>query len=284
MKGGNRLFMLAGLAVLLALAGCGRNMLLQGERAAVVHVRGFGGNIFSYRNVIPLLARDPRVIAVDLKGCGYSERDAHTGLSHRDQVAMLKGLLDKLGVERAAFVGHSLGGAVVQRFAATHPKMVDALVLVALARATAVGSISRLTSVFLLRPLVSALVGLTTAASYALQHSVAAQPTGRSPCGSCQAPAPALIYDATTLTDEVRRLTGLRIEARSPHLRLWRRSATTPSSARDHHAGAAAYAADDRAVAERRPPVVRQLPQAQLVVIDSAAHLLMEERPEGARG
>ena len=101
----------------------------------MVLVHGFGGQTYSYRRLIPGFARDHRVIAVDLKGYGYSERNPHTGLTHTAQATMLKSLLDRLGVARATFVGHSMGGAVVQRFAVAYPEMVDALVLAASASA-----------------------------------------------------------------------------------------------------------------------------------------------------
>ena len=103
----------------------------QGAGPAVVLIHGFGGHTYSYRHLIPVFARDHRVITIDLKGYGYSERNAHAGLSLTAQVSMLKSLLEKLGIAHATFVGHSMGGGVVQRFAVTHPEAVDALVLVA---------------------------------------------------------------------------------------------------------------------------------------------------------
>jgi pimeloyl-ACP methyl ester carboxylesterase len=276
--------------------GYGVHCVLQGEGPAVVLVHGFGGNIFSYRNVIPLLARNRRVIAVDLKGCGYSERDAHTGLSHGDQVAMLKGLLDKLGVERATVVGHSLGGAVAQRFAATHPEMVDALVLVA----SSTGDerwgeyLGRFVPpVFILRPLVSVLVALTAAAAYTLQYSVAAQDlVGK--FSHMRFVSRRLLrlwaYDAKTLTDEVC----------DGYLRPIRIRGTLASILRSVHdterEGAIdrlritmpvllLYGAGDRAVPLSAAHRLSELlPQAHLVVIDRAAHLLLEERPEECAG
>ncbi len=103
----------------------------QGAGPAIVLVHGFGGQTANYAQLMPLLAADHRVIAVDLKGYGYSERDARAGLSATDQVTMLRQLLDRLGVARAVFVGHSMGGGIVQRFAATYPDAVEALVLMA---------------------------------------------------------------------------------------------------------------------------------------------------------
>ncbi|HEY8172598.1 MAG TPA: alpha/beta hydrolase [Dehalococcoidia bacterium] len=111
--------------------GYGVHHVEQGTGPAIVLIHGFGGHTYHYRRMIPSLAREHRVIAVDLKGFGYSERDANAGLSHEDQVAMLKKLLRRLDVDRALFVGHSMGGAVVQRLAAHHPEMVDGLVLIA---------------------------------------------------------------------------------------------------------------------------------------------------------
>src|SRR6476659_4957174 len=63
----------------------------RGPRTMVL-VHGFGGHTYSYRELMPLLS-SWRLIAVDLKGYGYSERDASTGLMASDQVAMLRGML-----------------------------------------------------------------------------------------------------------------------------------------------------------------------------------------------
>jgi pimeloyl-ACP methyl ester carboxylesterase len=111
--------------------GYGVHYVEQGAGPAVVLLHGFGGHTYSFRNLIPALAEDHRVVAVDLKGFGYSQRHAHAGLSQRDQVAMLGRLLDALTIEDAVLIGHSMGGAVAQRFALAHPQRVRALVLIA---------------------------------------------------------------------------------------------------------------------------------------------------------
>jgi len=246
--------------------GYGVHCVLQGAGPAVVLVHGFGGNVYSYRKLIPLLARDHRVVAVDLKGYGYSQRDGQAGVSHGDQVAMLKGLLDRLGIGRAAFVGHSMGGAVVQRFAATYPEMVDVLVLAASVTGDErIGQhLGRIAPpAFLLKPLIPVLAGLTS--TRLLQLS---------------------FHDPSMLTDEVRDgyLRPIRIRGTLDGiLRSIRESGRDAAIDRSRITMPVLllYAAHDRAVPLDAAQRLRELlPQARLVVIARAAHLLLEERPE----
>jgi pimeloyl-ACP methyl ester carboxylesterase len=77
---------------------------------------------------MPPLAAHHRVLAVDLPGSGATDR-----LPDRPSLRLLAhqlhGLLDVLGVEQAAFVGHSLGGAVALELARMHPARISRLVL-----------------------------------------------------------------------------------------------------------------------------------------------------------
>ncbi len=102
-----------------------------GSGPTVVLVHGFAGSVFSWRAVIPELAREARVIAVDLPGFGASDRRRGIGYGHERQAARLAELLRGLGIERAALVGHSMGGAIVQRLAVREPALAGRLVLVA---------------------------------------------------------------------------------------------------------------------------------------------------------
>jgi len=111
--------------------GYGVHYIDRGHGPAVLLIHGFGGQTYSYRNLMPLLEREHRVIAVDLKGFGYSERNASTSLSAEAQVAMLRAFLARCAADRAVVVGHSMGGGIALRLAATHPELVQALVLAA---------------------------------------------------------------------------------------------------------------------------------------------------------
>jgi pimeloyl-ACP methyl ester carboxylesterase len=98
---------------------------------ANVLIHGFLGHTYSFRLLIPELAMDSRVVAVDLKGSGYSGRPKKGDYSQTEQARLVVGLLDKLGIDRASLVGHSLGGEVAMRIAANRPDRVDKLVLAA---------------------------------------------------------------------------------------------------------------------------------------------------------
>lgn len=109
----------------------------QGEGAPIVLLHGFAGSSFSWRHVIPLLAANHRVIAVDFPGFGFSDRSTSIVLSHQRQAERVAALLDYLGVAQAVVVGHSMGGAIAQRLAIASPARVERLILVAAVDASA---------------------------------------------------------------------------------------------------------------------------------------------------
>ena len=100
-------------------AGAGRPVLLlhQTPRSAD-----------EYRDAIPLLARDFRVIAMDTIGYGDSYKPART-CSIEDYAAGALRVLDGLGVGAAAVVGHHTGAVIGMELAAAHPERVERLVL-----------------------------------------------------------------------------------------------------------------------------------------------------------
>ena len=96
----------------------------------VLPISGLNGLAAPWRTVAASLARRFRVITHDHRGLGASDRWA--GAWSVDQIAAdVIGLMDRLGLEQAHLVGHSLGGAVVQAIAADYPNRVDRLVIFA---------------------------------------------------------------------------------------------------------------------------------------------------------
>src|SRR5918992_359591 len=81
-----------------------------------------------YRDVLPLLGRDFRAIAMDTLGFGDSDRPA-AGPSIELWAEGAFALLDALEEPRAAIVGHHTGAVITVEMAASAPARVSALVL-----------------------------------------------------------------------------------------------------------------------------------------------------------
>jgi len=99
-----------------------------GSGPAVVLVHGFASSLYTWKDVIPALSAGHDVVALDLPGFG--ESDQPPDLSFEDFPRAVLGLMDHLGIEKAALVGNSLGGATAAMVAADRPERVDALALI----------------------------------------------------------------------------------------------------------------------------------------------------------
>ncbi len=99
-----------------------------GSGKTLVLIHGFASSLYTWSETLPVLARTHDVVALDLPGFGASEMPAD--LSWPELPRAVLGLMDRLGVERAALIGHSLGGAVALSVAAEAQGRVEALVLI----------------------------------------------------------------------------------------------------------------------------------------------------------
>jgi pimeloyl-ACP methyl ester carboxylesterase len=112
--------------------------LEQGDGEAVVLLHGLLGTVELHwidgyagmnPNVVPALARSYRVLAVDLRGHGRSDKPhavADYGARMADDVIAL---LDHTGISRAHVVGYSLGSIVAAKVACDHADRVGRVVL-----------------------------------------------------------------------------------------------------------------------------------------------------------
>ena len=80
--------------------------------------------------MIPLLSKNFKVYAYDMRGFGETVRPAQVPLSDALWADDLAGLMGALGVEQAALAGWSLGGIVAMKFALRYPQMVSHLILI----------------------------------------------------------------------------------------------------------------------------------------------------------
>jgi pimeloyl-ACP methyl ester carboxylesterase len=99
----------------------------RGAGPPVVLVHGIGSSLFTWRKVLPALATDHDVVALDLPGFGGS--DVPGNLTSPVLVGAVLGLLDALRLERVSLVGSSLGGGVSAAITAEHPERVEKLAL-----------------------------------------------------------------------------------------------------------------------------------------------------------
>lgn len=92
-----------------------------GEGPPLVLVPGAHHTWWGYHKVMPALARRHRVVAVDIRGMGGSDKPA-TGYDKRTMARDIHGLVRQLGYERVAIAGHDIGSMVAFSFAANHPE------------------------------------------------------------------------------------------------------------------------------------------------------------------
>jgi pimeloyl-ACP methyl ester carboxylesterase len=101
-----------------------------GQGPPVVLLHGWGTSGRSLEGVAAGLADRFRVVRLDLPGFGWSQAPpAVWGIA--EYATHVRGCLEGLGIGRAALVGHSFGGRLAIRLAATEPARVARLGLVA---------------------------------------------------------------------------------------------------------------------------------------------------------
>ena len=102
--------------------------VIGGDGPPLLLVHGWPETWYAWRHLMPALAQDFTVIAVDQRGIGLSDKPAggyDTGTQARDLIA----LMDALGHERFAVVGHDTGFAISYALAADHPDRVERVAL-----------------------------------------------------------------------------------------------------------------------------------------------------------
>lgn len=91
-----------------------------GAGRPVVLVHGWPQHWWSWRALMPLLADRFRLLALDLRGFGWSQATPR-GYRKDELAADVVGALDALGIDRADLVGHDWGGVVGFLACLEHP-------------------------------------------------------------------------------------------------------------------------------------------------------------------
>jgi len=84
----------------------------KGKGKPLIMIHGLGASSFTWRKIAPELAKKHRVIAIDLKGFGQSDKPLDGRYSIFDQAELVNDYIVRNGLEDATLVGHSYGGGV----------------------------------------------------------------------------------------------------------------------------------------------------------------------------
>jgi pimeloyl-ACP methyl ester carboxylesterase len=120
--------------------GIRQHVVVGGDGPPLLLVHGWPENWYAWRHVMPQLAEDYTVIAVDQRGIGRTEgtEEGYDAGTLADDMAAL---MTALGHERFAVVGHDTGAVVSYALAADHRDRVERLAFAEIPGPPGVGSL-----------------------------------------------------------------------------------------------------------------------------------------------
>ncbi|HLY27238.1 MAG TPA: alpha/beta fold hydrolase [Aggregatilineales bacterium] len=100
-----------------------------GRGRPVIFVHGWLGSWRYWVPAMQQLSTKYRTYALDLWGFGDSGKDSKR-YDFKDQVQLLNDFMEKMGIAKAALVGHALGAAICLRYASMHPDQIPRMALI----------------------------------------------------------------------------------------------------------------------------------------------------------
>ena len=102
----------------------------KGAGEVVLLVHGITTYSFIWRKLFPALTSQYDVIAVDLLGCGNSDKPLGESYAIKRHAEILYEFANRLEIGRFHFVGHDIGGGIGQIFAVKHTESLHDLTLI----------------------------------------------------------------------------------------------------------------------------------------------------------
>ena len=100
------------------------------EKPVLVLIHGFGSTLEEFGLILPILINAGyRVVALDLRGHGWSDRPEDGDYSVPAQAKLVQSLLDRLKIEKYVPIGHSWGSSIALELALDHPDRVPKLIM-----------------------------------------------------------------------------------------------------------------------------------------------------------
>ncbi len=102
----------------------------QPPRRTWIALHGWQDNCGTFDTLAPLFPSGHRILALDIPGHGFSSHNPAGFPYHfADGLTMVRRVAAHFGLSRFSLMGHSMGGGMSTIFAATHPEMVEKLVV-----------------------------------------------------------------------------------------------------------------------------------------------------------
>jgi len=105
----------------------GRKGLLE-ERETVLFIHGAGGGQYTWSYQKGFLEKQINPIIIELPGHGESDGEGEEEIGRYAEHVLA--FLNAMDLQKVFLVGHSMGGAIVQTLALTHPEVIKGIVLV----------------------------------------------------------------------------------------------------------------------------------------------------------
>ena len=102
----------------------------RGHGDTIVLLHGSNASLFTWEAWAEVLARDHRVVTLDLPGHGLTGPDPRGRYSPVAMAEVVNEVADRLGLQSFTIGGNSMGGGVAWRYALLHPDRVVRLILV----------------------------------------------------------------------------------------------------------------------------------------------------------
>ena len=103
--------------------GVSFHVQIMGEGPPVLLIHGTGSSTHTWRDIVPLLAENFTVIAIDLPGHGFTRHASAAQLSLPGMARSISDLLTVLNIQPERVVGHSAGAAILVEM--VHAKYLD---------------------------------------------------------------------------------------------------------------------------------------------------------------
>ena len=101
----------------------------EGTGPALLYLHGWATSGQVWGAQLPEFVRTHRVVTLDWRGCGRSDRPTHGNTIDR-VLDDLAAIIDRLGLDRPTVVGSSIGGTFATELAVCHPELISAAVSV----------------------------------------------------------------------------------------------------------------------------------------------------------